>query len=368
MDQKKKIIAIAVFVVFMSAIGLYAKYTFFSDDEEEEKEFTITVPEVNEEDLDSVSKLEGYDKDSYKLKTTEELLKKREEKKEARDTYGFNPFRTNPAAEDTLSDPADEFEKMRLEEQLKAKEELEMLLKMQEEMNTQVANQVPANYYQPAPVPAAPDPVNEGLPDIEEDPGPLTLTEKWDQQKDRGNPFRGVSGFTKDEGILDLIPAETVDQGQLIEGSTVAIRLKQTLRIPDSKIAVPKNAVLYGKASFDGKFRMHIDIVSYKTNRKLYPVNLNIYDFDGREGVHLGTNTWPKVPGRVAKEVFRFVRQRGTNPAAFGGGNNIDGETVRTITLLSTINEVLEELVNRKRVFMPRKYHLWINVVKEDKN
>ncbi len=367
MDQKKKIIAIAVFVVFISAIGFYAKSAFFSSDEEEDKEFSISVPEVDEEEIDSVSKLEEYDKEAVRDRYTEELLEKRRDDKKKGSNYNFNPFKRVEDTTETVAE-TDEFEKMRLEEQNRAKEELEMLLKMQEEMNAQVTNQAPANYYPPTNPAPAPDPVETEIPDIEEDPGPPTLAEKWDQQKERGNPFRGVSGFTgADEGILDLVPAETVDQGQLIEGSTVAIRLKQLLRIPDSKIAVPKNAVLYGKAMFDDKNRMQIRIASYKTNTKLYPVNLAIYDFDGREGVHLGTNNWPKVPGRVAREVFRFVRQRGTNPAAFGGGNNIDGETVRTIALLSTINEVLNELVNRKRVFMPRKYHLWINVVKEDK-
>lgn len=366
MDQKKKIIAITVFAVFVTAIGFYAKYAFFPSEEEEEKEFTISVPEVDEQEIDSISKMEGYDKEVVRDKYTEELLEKRQEAKEG-SKYNFNPFKRPKSEEaDTLDSekPTDEFEKMRMEEQLNAKKELDLLLQMQEKMNANVTNQAPANYYQPAP---QPQPVAQELPDIEPDPEPISLQERWTAQKENSNPFKGVGGFAGSSDILDLVPAETVDQGLLIEGSTVAIRLKQNLRIPESNIVVPKNSLLYGKASFDDKFRMNIDIASYKTNSKLYPVALAIYDFDGREGVHLGVNNWPKVPGKVAREVFRFVRQRGTNPAAFGGGNDIDADQVRTIALLSTINEVLEELVNRKRVFMPRKYHLWINVIKEKK-
>ncbi|WP_340200114.1 conjugative transposon protein TraM [Ascidiimonas sp. W6] len=367
MDKNKKIIAIAVFVVFITAIGLYAKFSLFASEEEEDPEFSITVPEVNEEDLDSVSKLDGYDKDlirNRKLDDEEIVERIEEDGKKKGSEYVFNPFkRNNPG--DSLAVSQDAFERMRQEEQLKAKEELELLLKMQEEMSEQLRDPEPVpedNYYQSVPTTQVTS-VSETSA-LEEVPPP-TLAEKWSEQSERKNPFKGVGGFSGSGEILDLSPAETVDQAIIIAGSTIAIRLKRFLFVPESNITIPKDAVLYGKASFNDKNRLNIDISSYKTNKKLYPVSLAIYDFDGREGVHLGTNTWPKVPGKVAKEVFRFVKQRGTNVSALGGGNDIDAEQVRTVALLSTINEVLDELVNRRRVFMPKKYHLWINVVQE---
>jgi hypothetical protein len=101
--------------------------------------------------------------------------------------------------------------------------------------------------------------------------------------------------------------------------------------------------------------------VSYKENEKLHPVEFVIYDFDGRPGVHLSSNSWPKIPVKVSKEVLEYVKKKGTSPT-FSGNNSIDPEEIKLIATVSAANEVFQELLERKRVFMPQKYHLWINV------
>ncbi|QCX00669.1 conjugative transposon protein TraM [Aggregatimonas sangjinii] len=363
MDKKKKTIVIAVFVVFMSLIVFLMTSIFYTESEEVDGEFSVTTPEVDETKFDSISKLKGYNDESMKIRDSGGSLVDEVENVENEDGFltDFNPFKRR---ETSTIDSAAGFSSEQLEQQQMEQEFLEMI-RMQEELmaesNAANGSSYPSGGYETARQPA-PYPTTEldstDLPDKKP-----TLAELRKQNDERDTFFQGATGeLSQTRGTL-LIPGETVDQGILTIGSTVAILTKEAMRLSEPAIIIPKGAIIYGKAGFGGLDRLTIDIESYKIGAELYPISLEIYDFDGRPGIHLGNNSWPKIPSKVAKEVVDYVKQRGTQNSTFGGQNTgIDLDEAKQLGLLATVNEVTQEVLDKKRVFMPRKYHLWINV------
>jgi len=330
MDKKKKIIVSAVFVVFLIGIGFFIKSNFFdSEDISVKSLLDIKTPNVDEDDIVEGTKLGAYNKESP----------------ENPNSSNFNPFKRLEKTEE-LTDTIEEIDSTAGQQ---IDDELLALMKMQEEMMaTEQTSPKPASIVKIA---------KEVIPEKER-----SLAEIRGISKESSAYFQGADQNSNPDGSLKLIPCETVDQGVLATGSTIAIRTKKDFIISNSRITVPKGTVLYGKTSFSGLDRLQIDIVSYKEGNNLNPIALTIYDFDGREGIHLGNNSWPKIPSKVAKEVLNYVRQRGTQQTAFGGNNGIDLDEAKDLATIATISEVASELVDRKRVFVPRKYNMWVNV------
>ena len=321
MDKNKKTIAIAVFVVFIGVIGIFVKSKFFAEEKVVKKEFTIGTPDIEEAKLDSVSKIDLYNKEAYTIGS----LSDRTKNMFADDVTKNDSVRTLlhliplvmkmkilRNTEDQITD----------EEQMSAEQELMELLRAQAEIDAKAQDNLlkaPTQYasqYVPEKRPVAQqNSYNQNAPPVEAEPvKPPSLSEKWDKIKSQKNAFKGVAGFSNAPDGLDLIPAESVDRQVLKLNSTIAFRLKKELYLPKKNLKIPKDAVLYGKTSFGGLDRMNINIASYKTNKKIYSVSLQIYDFDGRPGIHLGNNALPKIPARVAKEVANYVKQRGLQP------------------------------------------------------
>ncbi len=183
-------------------------------------------------------------------------------------------------------------------------------------------------------------------------------------QPQQGNYFFGAASATKSNSWQDLVPAETVDQGLYTTGSTVAIRTKKSLYFPSTRITIPKDAVVYGKISFTDD-RVLIDVKTYKHRNRLYPVAITTHDFDGREGIHLKTRSFFAIPAKVSKTVLDAALQTYSQQAnAFGGGT--DRVPLGDIAGVSALNEVSQEIFAKRRVFIPRKYHVWLTVTQED--
>ncbi|MEO0526992.1 MAG: conjugative transposon protein TraM [Bacteroidota bacterium] len=359
MDKKKKVIAIGIFCAFVLAVGVFAKMTFFKSDGTEKKGLRLSTPNVNEEEIKHLTKKESYDLEARQMQNNK---KKRDSLRVLNANNDFNPFKdVNQSA------MTDQITQMNSIEQQQAAEELRLLLEMQEEMDAQARRELMNKSYENSMTGRQfPDDVDT----IGEQPVyPASLADRWEENKVWQNSFKGLGGMSSRPPGLDLVAAETVDKGILVSGSTVAIRLKEAVHIQEKQLIIPKDEVLYGKTSFDSENRLQINIISYKTDKKIYDLALTVYDFDGREGIHLGNKTWPKIPSKVAKEVYSYVRQKGTQVSTFGGQDTeVEADEIRRIALLSTINEVLEELLNKKKVFMPRKYHLWINIEANENN
>ena len=337
MEKKKKIIIGVVSTIMVIALGLVFKFMIFNDGDAGnqgiEDEISILLPTVDKQLLsEEASKKEEYDNQHI----TEDESK-------------------NILLDELNTSSEDDLEKQQLEA------ELAKVLEMQKQMELQRLQSMRAASNRRAPVPVNGATANP-VADI------AKILSKGIENGVRGGlpggtgSFYGAGSFNSSTE-LDLVPAETVDQGVLVNGSTIAIRTKEPLRLRNPNITIPKDAVVYGKVTFAGVDRLDINIVSYKTNKKLYNLNLQVYDFDGRPGVHLSNRSWSKIPGKVTNDVFRYAFQRGTQQPALGGAqNSVSIDEAKDIAALSAANEVAQELFDKRRVMVPRKYHLWINI------
>lgn len=179
------------------------------------------------------------------------------------------------------------------------------------------------------------------------------------------NFFQGTTGGNNKK-ILQLIPSETIEQKRILDKNIIPIRIKEEMRLSDvpGGLVIPKNSIVYGRISL-GEDRIKVDIESYKIDNVLYQLNFRVYDYDGREGIHMNNHSWLKIPSTVSKDVFDYAIQRGTNAggSVFGGTNTgIDLKEARNLAILSAGKEISKEVFEKRRVFLPKKYQLWINI------
>lgn len=166
------------------------------------------------------------------------------------------------------------------------------------------------------------------------------------------------------KSTLELIPAETVDERLVSNGATIGIRIKKAIELQSPPIVIPKDAVVYGRVNIQPGQRVKVRVNTYKTEDMLYKINFQLYDFDGRRGIHLGNRAfkWSKIFPKVSKDVYQYGYQRGTSQSAFGGGSSIDLNEAKDLALLSTANHTTQEIFGRERVRIPKKYKLWVNI------
>lgn len=384
MDRNKKIIVAVVSVVFVAALSGFIKVMLFSQRQSEQQEGVISImtPGVDEQKIPKASKLKTYEKEGLT---------------DAEGFRGQGGFLDNMAQEDppVENDGAGSFGNLPYPEgfanigqagesemdRVQADRELKELMELQKSLLQ--ATQSEATAYDGADVEAILDYYEKNanastVPGISTgslEVSPETIAkagvevsakvqESVKQALGGRGYFQGAGSAGDSRNVLQLIPAETIDGGVLKKGSTIAIRTKKEVRLRNPDVWIPKGAVLYGKVDITTD-RLMIDIQSYRNSETLYKIDFSLYDFDGREGVHLGNRTWPKIPSKVAKDVYEYAYQRGTQAtnSAFGGGDNdIDLDEAKDMAILSGANHLGQEIFEKRRVHMPRKYHLWFNV------
>ncbi len=348
MEKEKKIKIIAAFVAFLIVAGVFIKMVLFPSKDDhlsEEQQFLIATPDISEEEIESVSKIEQYNQE----KGDDQLVKLKFKEQEVAATGGGVSSDLTAAM---LGDKGGAYGGS----QKQYEDELEEILEIQKQYEA-TSQQGMSQSSNGGATKKAEKRVKKVSKVVvpEDDIVDATFNQTLPAR------FYGA-GDSGDNQALDLVPAETVDHGVIVQGSTVAIRTKKSIRIASSGLEIPNGAVLYGKAAFGNSDRLTIDIHSYKAGDKIYPLSFNIYDFDGRQGIHLGNRSWYKIPSKVSKDVFEYAYTRGTNQSAFGGGNDVNLEDAKNIALLSGIKEVGDELFDKRRVLLPRKYHLWIHI------
>lgn len=80
----------------------------------------------------------------------------------------------------------------------------------------------------------------------------------------------------------------------LVSGSTIKLRLVDPVYINGSYI--PKDQFVFGKVSLSGE-RLEITIESIRHLSNLFPVELNVFDMDGLEGIY--------IPGAITRDVAK---------------------------------------------------------------
>lgn len=108
------------------------------------------------------------------------------------------------------------------------------------------------------------------------------------------NSFYGLDDVSESQVMTNTIEAVVHDTQELVDGSTVKMRLLNDVYINNTLI--PKDQFMYGTCSINGE-RLTIAIKSVRTGNSILPVSLVVYDLDGLEGIY--------IPGAIARDVAK---------------------------------------------------------------
>lgn len=128
------------------------------------------------------------------------------------------------------------------------------------------------------------------------------LTDHQDQPEKKGETIatpEAPKKTTKNKGYCTMGATETSssansiravihgEQKNITTASQVKLRLLDNVTV--SGITIPRNTMVYAKASFSSN-RIHLDIESIAYNNNVYPFDAQIYDLDGFEGLYVPNN------------------------------------------------------------------------------
>ena len=374
MDKKNKIMIIVVGVFCFILLSLLIYFVFLSPSDENLKRnenfIEITIPNVIDGEL-SNNKKDSYDNDkdypaNENTRLLDSLINLANNKEEEKNKLIPIPMDYSSNAQQSKMDYSSNAQQ--------SKEELDMFLELQKQIDeSKTLNNDVANYnnlYNGA------ENYNSRAKTYVD--RPVTPTKEEAEEIVLNNSFKidntSLSGFystvneNNDERKFELIPAEIVDRKLVYNGTTIAIRTKKSIRIPDTKITIPKDAILYAVVQFQSSYRVNLDIASYKSGKTLYPIDINVVDYDGRPGISLSDKSWLKIPSKVTKDVFDYAYNRGTqaNQSSMTGGGGQDSQVslkeAQSIGVLSSLREISNELLVKRKVLIPSQYEVWLYI------
>jgi hypothetical protein len=361
MDKKNKIMIVVAGVFCLILLSLLIYFVFLSPSDENLKRnenfVEITIPDVIEGEL-SNNKKDSYDKDeNYPANENTSLL----------DSL-INLSNNKEEKNKLIPIPMDYSSNAQ-----QSKEELDMFLELQKQIDQSTAlNNDVAKYndlYNNAENynSRAKTYVDRPVMPTKEEAEEIVLNNSFKIDNASSSGFYTTVNKNNDERKFELIPAEIVDRKLVYNGTTIAIRTKKSIRIPDTKITIPKDAILYAVVQFQSSYRVNLDIANYKSGKTLYPIDINVVDYDGRPGISLGDKSWLRIPSKVTKDVFDYAYKRGTqaNQSALnGGGQNsqVSLKEAQSIGVLSSLREISNELLVKRKVLIPSQYDVWLYI------
>ena len=361
MDKKNKIMIVVAGVFCLILLSLLIYFVFLSPPDENVKRnenfVEITIPALIEGKL-SNNKKDSYDKDeNYPANENTSLL----------DSL-INLANNKEEKNKLIPIPMDYSSNAQ-----QSKEELDMFLELQKQIDESTAlNNDVAKYndlYNNAENynSRAKTYVDRPVMPTKEEAEEIVLNNSFNTDNTSSSGFYTTVNENNDERKFELIPAEIVDRKLVYNGTTIAIRTKKSIRIPDTKITIPKDAILYAIVNFQSSYRVNLDIASYRNGKTLYPIDINVVDYDGRPGISLSDKSWLKIPSKVTKDVFDYAYKRGTqaNQSALnGGGQNsqVSLKEAQSIGVLSSLREISNELLVKRKVLIPSQYEVWLYI------
>ena len=353
------IVVAGVFCLILLSLLIYFVFLSPSDENLKRNEnfVEITIPDVIEGEL-SNNKKDSYDKDeNYPANENTSLL----------DSL-INLAHNKEEKNKLIPIPMDYSSNAQ-----QSKEELDMFLELQKQIDQSTAlNNDVAKYndlYNNAENynSRAKTYVDRPVMPTKEEAEEIVLNNSFKIDNASSSGFYTTVNENNDERKFELIPAEIVDRKLVYNGTTIAIRTKKSIRIPDTKITIPKDAILYAVVQFQSSYRVNLDIANYKSGKTLYPIDINVVDYDGRPGISLGDKSWLRIPSKVTKDVFDYAYKRGTqaNQSALnGGGQNsqVSLKEAQSIGVLSSLREISNELLVKRKVLIPSQYDVWLYI------
>jgi conjugative transposon TraM protein len=150
--------------------------------------------------------------------------------------------------------------------------------------------------------------------------------------------------------ISAVIP---VDQ-ELVAGATIELRLLQEAVL--GKVTIPKNTLVFGKASINGD-RLQASIISIRVGSSIYPVSLQMFDLDGLLGLH--------IPGAISRDVAKESADQGINSiGATGATDGSIGAQAANATI-QTARTLFSRKIRLVRVWVKSGYQV---LLKNNKN
>lgn len=113
------------------------------------------------------------------------------------------------------------------------------------------------------------------------------------------NGFYSITGAATPEDSQNAIQAVIHETQELVNGSTVKLRLVNDVFI--NGVRIPKNSFLHGSTQLNGE-RLIIKIANITYQQSLFPVELSVYDMDGIEGI--------RIPGAINRDVAKESSDR----------------------------------------------------------
>lgn len=101
----------------------------------------------------------------------------------------------------------------------------------------------------------------------------------------------------------NAITAVIAESQVCVNGSVVKLRLSQEILIEG--VRIPKNTFVYGTAFLKGE-RLTLEINSIRYQNSVFPVELQLYDMDGLDGIY--------IPGAVSRDVAKASAERSIQP------------------------------------------------------
>lgn len=139
------------------------------------------------------------------------------------------------------------------------------------------------------------------------------------------------------------------EQKNITTASQVKLRLLDNVTV--SSITIPRNTMVYAKASFSSN-RIHLDIESIAYNNNVYPFDAQIYDLDGFEGLY--------VPNNVINEASKESSSNSVNGTSIGI-TPAQRTISNVITSTSTaIKNAASNHIKETKVTLPANYKLLI--------
>lgn len=143
-----------------------------------------------------------------------------------------------------------------------------------------------------------------------------------------------------DKGIVQAVICES---RTVINGSKVKLRILENIH--SNTVTIAKNSYLYGIVSMSGD-RVKIKIGSYKKGKKIIPLDLDVYDTDGFEGIY--------IPEGIDNELANESVEEGLQEM----DNSIPAGTVGEI--LSSAASVVRRGHREKKAYIPVNYKIFL--------
>ncbi len=156
-------------------------------------------------------------------------------------------------------------------------------------------------------------------------------------------------GIQSPQGTASNTIRATVPEAQvLVSGATIRLQLDNDIVI--NGMAVPAGTFIYGIASLSNE-RLMVTIATVRAGENIYPINFQLYDEDGMEGIY--------VPGAITRDAAKQSADQGLN--AFGVtalDPSLAGQaTAAGIQLAKT---ALSRKVKLIRVTVTPGYRVWL--------